>query len=204
MKPDKPLHVVFVDNFDSFVFNLVDDFARRGCEVSVWRNDTPADQLLDLAAQASPSLLVLSPGPGAPQAAGSCLEVLRRAPESLPIFGVCLGHQAIIEAFGGTVGRAPEPMHGQASRVQHNAEAIFDDIQSPMAVGRYHSLVGTRLPDDLQVTARLGNIAMAVAHPHRPIWGVQFHPESILTPQGGILVDNLIRLACAANAEGST
>jgi len=195
MTSREPLHVVFVDNYDSFVFNLVDDFARRGCEVSVWRNDTPADQLLALADPTRNRLLVISPGPGAPQGAGSCLELLRQAPASLPIFGVCLGHQAIIEAYGGVVGRAPKPVHGQASRLTHDGQELFVSIPSPMSVGRYHSLIGTDVPDELRTTAELEGHAMAVTHQNRPIWGVQFHPESILTPQGGLLIDNLIRLA---------
>ncbi len=199
MNPIAPLHVVFIDNYDSFVFNLVDDFARRGCEVSVWRNDTPVDQVLSLAHQAAPRLLVISPGPGTPQAAGCCLEVLRQAPAQLPIFGVCLGHQAIIEAYGGTVGRAPQPVHGQASGLSHDARGLFASIPSPMSVGRYHSLVGITVPDDLRVTAGLEGLPMSVAHKSRPIWGVQFHPESILTPQGGLLIDNLIRLARTSN-----
>jgi len=190
------LSVLFVDNFDSFVFNLVDDFERRHCRVDVWRNDTPTQHVLDLAAALpAPRLVVLAPGPGAPRDAGCCRELIQQAPPDLPIFGVCLGHQAIIEACGGVVGRAPEIVHGKASAITHHGRGLFESIPAPMTVARYHSLVGTTLPDSLEVTGQRDGLVMAIAHRERPLWGVQFHPESILTPQGGILIDNLIRSA---------
>ena len=190
------LHVLFIDNFDSFVFNLVDEFARRDCEVEVWRNDVAVGQALTLVRElAAPALVVLSPGPGTPSRAGCCIELLRSAPLDLPILGVCLGHQAIVEAFGGRVGRAPEVVHGSASLVEHDGKGVFAGLPSPMSVARYHSLVGVEIPASLEVTARLDGMPMAVRHSSRPVAGVQFHPESILTPQGGLLIENIISMA---------
>jgi len=195
--------VLLVDNYDSFVFNLADEFERRGHRVTVWRNDISATRALELVdALAPPRLVVLSPGPGTPDRAGCCEELVRRAPSELPLFGVCLGHQAIVEALGGRVGRARRVVHGKASRVDHARQGLFEGLPSPMAVGRYHSLIGTRIPDELEVTAEVEGEPMAVEHPRRPVYGVQFHPESILTPQGGRLIDNLIGLA--AGGRGRT
>jgi anthranilate synthase/aminodeoxychorismate synthase-like glutamine amidotransferase len=199
MTLEKPVHVLFIDNFDSFVFNLVDEFERRHCQVQVWRNDVAVDDALRLAAQLrQPRLVVLSPGPGTPATAGCCVELVRQAPVDLPIWGVCLGHQAIIEAAGGEVGLAGEVVHGKASSLLHHDQDLFQGIPSPVKVGRYHSLIGTEIPDQLRVTATTDAMAMAVSWKERPVWGVQFHPESILTPQGGLIIENVIRLASEA------
>ena len=202
MTPDpsnKRLQVLFIDNFDSFVFNLVDEYQRLGCAVQVWRNDIEVEQALALADGLSrPRLVVISPGPGAPENAGCCLDLLRAAPKDLPIFGVCLGQQAMLEAFGGRVDRAPEVVHGKASQITHDGQGLFAGLPSPLAAGRYHSLVGVRVPDEFRVTASLGNLPMAVAHTQRPIAGVQFHPESILTPWGSALIKNTISWASEA------
>ena len=202
MTPDpsnKRLKVLFIDNFDSFVFNLVDEYQRLGCAVQVWRNDIEVEQALALADGLSrPRLVVISPGPGAPENAGCCLDLLRAAPKDLPIFGVCLGQQAMLEAFGGRVDRAPEVVHGKASQITHDGQGLFAGLPSPLAAGRYHSLVGVRVPDEFRVTASLGNLPMAVAHTQRPIAGVQFHPESILTPWGSALIKNTISWASEA------
>lgn len=189
------LRVIMLDNFDSFTFNLVDEFARRECAVEVWRNDVPVDHLLDrITAEAGPpALLVVSPGPGTPAAAGCSVEAIRRAADRVPIFGVCLGHQAIIEAFGGEVGPAGEILHGRSSVITHEGDPLFEGIPSPCTVGRYHSLAGHRVAAPLRVIACSEQIVMAVRHDSRPIVGVQFHPESILTPFGGTLVENVIR-----------
>ena len=202
MTPDpsnKRLQVLFIDNFDSFVFNLVDEYQRLGCAVQVWRNDIEVEQALAVADGLSrPRLVVISPGPGAPENAGCCLDLLRAAPKDLPIFGVCLGQQAMLEAFGGRVDRAPEVVHGKASQITHDGQGLFAGLPSPLAAGRYHSLVGVRVPDEFRVTASLGNLPMAVAHTQRPIAGVQFHPESILTPWGSALIKNTISWASEA------
>lgn len=194
-----PLHVVFVDNRDSFVFNLVDEFARRDCTVETWRNDTPADQLLARVRAASePRLVVLSPGPGTPERAGACPSLLENLPD-VPVFGVCLGMQAIVTACGGTIDRAPEAFHGKGSLIDHDGRGPFQKCTSPMTAGRYHSLAATEVPHELRVTAWCGEVVMAVEHRHRPWIGVQFHPESILTGEGGVLIDNIMAWARLRN-----
>jgi anthranilate synthase component II len=188
--------VLMVDNFDSFTFNLVDEFAKRGATLEVWRNDTPAAQLLAVAeALPAPRLIVISPGPGAPAHAGSCMQLVGLAAGRIPLFGVCLGHQVIVEAFGGEVGPAPRIVHGKASAVTHTATGVFDGLPSPLTVGRYHSLAATRVTDDITVTARLGDIVMGIEHTAHRVAGVQFHPESILTPGGGRLFENVLSWA---------
>jgi anthranilate synthase component 2 len=194
----EPLRLVFVDNFDSFTWNLVDEFARRGAAVEVWRNTLPARHLLARAGQ-RPSLLVLSPGPGAPRDAGCCIELIRLAADHrVPLVGVCLGHQAMVEAFGGVVAPAPEIVHGKTSRVRHQGGVLFDGVPTPFPVGRYHSLAATALPECLETIAATDQVVMAVAHRSAPQFGVQFHPESILTPEGGRIIDNVIRWAIDA------
>jgi anthranilate synthase component 2 len=209
-----PLRVVFVDNFDSFTWNLVDEFARRGLTPEVWRNTTPAQRVLARARDLGPALLVLSPGPGAPRDAGCCIELIRlAAAERIPLLGVCLGHQAIVEAFGGEVGPAGEVVHGKTSRVRHQGGPLFQGMPSPFTAGRYHSLAGLQLPSCLEAVAftesrhstpdsRLPtpDLVMAVSHRSAPQLGVQFHPESILTPDGGQLIDNV--LGWASHAAG--
>jgi anthranilate synthase component 2 len=192
-------HVVFVDNFDSFTFNLVDEFARRGSTVEVWRNDAAADHILARArAAAGRSLLVLSPGPGAPAQAGCCIELIRQAAGQVPVFGVCLGHQAIIEAFGGVVESAGLILHGKSSQVEHAGADLFEGLASPFVVGRYHSLASHALPGELESLAWTGGIVMAVRHRRYPVLGIQFHPESVLTPEGGRIIENVLRWAGGA------
>jgi len=196
------VHILFIDNFDSFVFNLVDEFAARGSDVTVWRNDVPASDALGAALKMpAPRLVVLSPGPGLPSEAGCCVDLVRAAPSDLPLFGVCLGHQAIAEAFGGHVVRAPEIVHGKVSQINHCHEGIFAGLDSPLAVGRYHSLAVEHLPVELEVRAWFGELIMGLEHKDRPIVGVQFHPESILTPHGGRLIDNVLSLSRNANRD---
>ena len=187
------LNVLLIDNFDSFTFNLFDELRRRQAEVAVWRNDLAAERALDLAlALPTPRLIVLSPGPGRPEDAGCCQELVRLARGRVPIFGVCLGLQSIVQALGGEVGPAGEVVHGKSVRIEHGGSGIFAGLPSPLQVGRYHSLVASKVPEDLEVVGRYGQLVMAVAHRHDPIVGVQFHPESILTPKGGRLLDGVI------------
>jgi anthranilate synthase/aminodeoxychorismate synthase-like glutamine amidotransferase len=190
--PERP-RVVFLDNVDSFTYNLVDEFARRGAAVAVFRNDRPAAEIA--AAAGGARLLVISPGPGTPAAAGATPEVIRRCAGRVPVFGVCLGLQAVVEVLGGRVERAPEVLHGKAARVRHRGGPLFDGLPSPMPVGRYHSLCATVVPDGLEVTAECDGMVMAVEHRTQRLAGVQFHPESILTPGGGRLLDNVLRWA---------
>ena len=192
------MKVVFVDNFDSFTFNLVHEFAQRGCAVEVWRSTAPAAHLLRRAeAGGGRALIVLSPGPGRPAEAGSCPELVRLAAGRVPLFGVCLGQQVIVEAFGGVVEAAGELVHGRASAVRHAGGALFAGIPSPFVAGRYHSLGSRRVGPPLVELARAGELVMAVAHATLPVAGVQFHPESILTPEGGMLIANVIAWAAA-------
>jgi anthranilate synthase component 2 len=193
------LDVLFIDNFDSFTFNLVDEFARRGANVEVWRNDISVTEALRLLDEMSPRrLLVLSPGPGSPGEAGCCTELVRRAPEQMPILGVCLGHQAIVESYGGLIGHAPQVMHGMASTIRHDGRGIFHNLPQDLRVARYHSLCAVSMPDVLEVSASCGEVVMAARHRTRPVVGVQFHPESILTRSGGQLIENMIELARGA------
>ena len=182
-----------IDNYDSFTYNLVHFLGELGAEITVRRNDKIT--LEEIAAMA-PEAIVLSPGPCSPTEAGICLAVIDRFKGQIPMLGVCLGHQAIGEAFGGTVARAPELMHGMVSQVTHDGSALFHGIRSPFAAGRYHSLalVEADLPAELRVTARAENgTIMAVAHESLPILGVQFHPESVLTEDGHRLLGNWLR-----------
>ena len=192
--------VLFIDNFDSFTYNLVDDFCKRQCDARVYRADTALDTLKAIAESYRPDLLIISPGPGTPQTAGVTLSAIDFFKDKYPIFGVCLGHQSIVEYFGGTIGHAPEPMHGKPSRLIHQGQSVFSGIESPLQAGRYHSLVATHVPDCLTVTAEFEGIVMGVQHKTLPIHGVQFHPESILTPAGGKIIENILTIAEQANA----
>ncbi len=189
--------VLFIDNFDSFTYNLVDDFTKRNCQAKVYRADTDLEQLKAVAAELGPDLLVISPGPGTPDTAGISLEAVGYFKDKLPIFGVCLGHQVIIQYFGGKISHAPEPMHGKPSRVTHNEKGIFAGIENPLQAGRYHSLVAVEMPDCLEKTAEFEGIIMGVQHKELPIFGVQFHPESILTPAGGKIIENVLSMSLA-------
>lgn len=191
----EPIRVLFIDNFDSFTYNLVDEFAKRKCPTLVYRADTPLSQLVEAAEQFQPDLLVLSPGPGNPSTAGVTLQAIDHFHTKLPIFGVCLGHQAIVQYFGGTISHAPCVMHGKASRITHNGKSIFENLENPLHAGRYHSLCAVTLPDCLEETASFEGVVMGIQHKTLPIYGVQFHPESILTPTGGKIIENILKIA---------
>ncbi|MDQ1695617.1 MAG: para-aminobenzoate synthetase component [Frankiaceae bacterium] len=182
--------VLVVDNYDSFVFNLVHYLAQLGAEVVVRRNDeiTAAEPL----AMGVDGVL-LSPGPGRPEDAGVCVELVRAVGEQVPVLGVCLGHQAIAVAFGAVVERAPELLHGKCSEVQHDGAGVLHGLPDPFTATRYHSLavVAESLPPEIEVTARTaGGVMMALRHRDRPLEGVQFHPESVLTEGGHQLLAN--------------
>ena len=182
--------ILLIDNYDSFTYNLAHLFAELGAEISVHRNDAlDADEAERLA----PSHLVVSPGPGRPSAAGATEEIIRRLAPTTPTLGVCLGHQAIVEVFGGEVGPARELVHGKACTIEHDGKGVFAGLPERLEVGRYHSLAATRLPDDLEVSASAadGEI-MAVRHRELPVDGVQFHPESVLTPHGREIARNFL------------
>ena len=189
--------ILFIDNFDSFTYNLVDEFGKRDCPTRVYRADTSLDELKKIADEFGPDLLVLSPGPGTPSKAGVTLAALDYFKDKLPIFGVCLGHQSIVEYFGGKVGHAPEVMHGKSSKITHEGKGVFEGLENPLHAGRYHSLSAQTLPDCLEQTASFEGIVMGVQHRELPIHGVQFHPESVLTPTGGKIIENITKIAKA-------
>lgn len=184
-----------IDNFDSFTHNLVDEFEKRKCNVFVYRNNIGIENFKKIAKKIKPKLIVISPGPGTPKDAGISIDVIKNYAGKIPIFGVCLGHQCIIESFGGIVDRCKEVLHGKPSKVKHGNKTIYKTLENPFQVGRYHSLAGLKIPDELEVTARTdNNIVMGVRHKKHFIEGVQFHPESILTPTGGLIIENLLSM----------
>jgi anthranilate synthase/aminodeoxychorismate synthase-like glutamine amidotransferase len=182
--------ILLVDNYDSFTYNLVHLFQELGAEVMVRRND---ELDADAAARLAPSHLVISPGPGRPGESGATVEIVRRLAPTTPTLGVCLGHQAIVEAFGGEIGQAQRLVHGKASAISHDGSGIFADLPQGFQAARYHSLAATQVPDELKVSATTedGEV-MAVRHDTLPVDGVQFHPESVLTPEGPLLCRNFL------------
>jgi anthranilate synthase/aminodeoxychorismate synthase-like glutamine amidotransferase len=188
---DSVVKLLMVDNYDSFTWNLVHLFEELGAEVVVRRNDTIS---VDEAEALAPDRLVVSPGPGRPTDAGISVELVRRLGPRVPTLGVCLGHQAIVEAFGGTVGQAKALLHGKSSVVRHDGGGIFEGLPGEIEAGRYHSLAALDVPAGLLVTARTADgEVMAVRHRDYRIEGVQFHPESVLTPDGPALAANFLR-----------
>jgi anthranilate synthase component 2 len=191
--------IVLIDNYDSFTFNLVHYLGELGADVVVHRNNKIA--VGDVLA-ADPDAIVLSPGPCTPAEAGICLDLIARAAPTIPIFGVCLGHQAIGQAFGGAVVRAPAPVHGKLSKIRHQGAGIFRGINGPFQATRYHSLVVERasMPDSLTVTAETSDrLVMGLAHKKLPVHGVQFHPESIASEHGHLILKNFLDLAAQWN-----
>ena len=186
--------ILIIDNYDSFVHNLARYFRQLGHETTIIRNDESIPPGLD------PAAIVVSPGPCTPHESGFSVEIIKDFATRVPIFGVCLGHQAIVTAFGGKIIRAAEPMHGRCSEVYHEGDQLFANLPSPIIAGRYHSLVADpeSLPECLQVTAWTEDrTIMAVRHRELPVFGVQFHPESILTPNGYELLTNFLTLHVA-------
>jgi anthranilate synthase/aminodeoxychorismate synthase-like glutamine amidotransferase len=182
--------MLLIDNYDSFTYNLAHQFAELGAEVVVRRNDeiTPEE-----AEALAPSHLVISPGPGRPEDAGATIAILDRLAGQMPILGVCLGHQALVQLYGGTVGQARELVHGKATIVTHDGHGIFSGLPEDFLAGRYHSLAATSVPDvfDVTATAADGEV-MAIRHKSLRIDGVQFHPESVLTPHGRDIAKNFL------------
>lgn len=188
--------VLVIDNYDSFVFNVVRYFEELGRDVVVRRNDE-----IDIAGirRIAPAAIVISPGPGTPSDAGVCETVIEKFSGEVPILGVCLGHQAIGEVFGGRIGPAKRPLYGRASRLTHHGTGLFKGLPQPLLVGRYHSLIVERTPAlesalSIDAVSEEGEI-MALSHRSEPLYGVQFHPESILTEYGHALFANFLRLA---------
>jgi anthranilate synthase component 2 len=191
--------VILIDNYDSFTFNLVHYLGGLGAEVTVHRNDKIS---ADAVIAADPDAIVVSPGPCTPKDAGICVDLIRKAAPRIPLFGVCLGHQAIGEAFGGDVVRAPQPVHGKMSVMQHQGESVFRGINGPFKATRYHSLVVDRetMPAELAVTAETDGLVMGLQHKSLPVHGVQFHPESIASEHGHLILKNFLDIAARWNA----
>lgn len=191
---------LLIDNYDSFTYNLLHLFAGVGTPVEVCRNDAIT---VDEVVAGDFDAIILSPGPGRPGDAGICVELVKRLSDKTPILGICLGHQAIAEAFGGRIVRAEKLMHGKTSEINHHSAGIFAGLPSPFTATRYHSLVVEpgSLPDELEVTAKAGatgeSVIMALRHKTRPVWGLQFHPESIASEQGAALARNFAHMAAA-------
>lgn len=188
--------VLLIDNLDSFTFNLVESLQRLGSKVRVVRNTIAAADALALAEQEGAAIM-LSPGPGAPPDAGCCLELIGQAQGRVPVIGICLGHQAIVAHAGGTVSRAADPVHGKATLLDHDGGGPFEGLPNPLRIGRYHSLCTRDLPVRFTVHGQADGMAMAFSDPVARQWGLQFHPESILTTHGDAMLANLLRLAAA-------
>ena len=182
--------ILLIDNYDSFTYNLAHLFGELGAEVVVRRNDAIDP---DEAEGLQPSHLVVSPGPGRPSVAGATVEIVRRLAPTTPTLGVCLGHQAVVEAFGGEVGQAKRLVHGKSSEIEHDGRGLFHGLPERFEAGRYHSLAATMIPDALEVSATCAEgEVMAVRHRELPVDGLQFHPESVLTPTGPELARNFL------------
>jgi anthranilate synthase component 2 len=192
--------ILLIDNYDSFTFNLVHYLGGLGAQVDVHRNDKiSVDEVL----ARDPDAIVLSPGPCTPNEAGICLDLIKRASAHIPIFGVCLGHQAIGQAFGGSVIRAPVPVHGKLSEIRQTGAGVFRGINGPFRATRYHSLIVDRknLPQDIEVTAETSDqLIMGMHHRRYPVHGVQFHPESIASEHGHLIFKNFLDIAAQWNA----
>ncbi|EGQ8021011.1 aminodeoxychorismate/anthranilate synthase component II [Vibrio vulnificus] len=189
--------IVFIDNFDSFTYNLVDQFRSLGHQVKIYRNSISTETIVDAIEQLERPVVLLSPGPGAPSEAGCMPELIARVKGKVPVIGICLGHQAIVEAYGGTVAGAGEIIHGKVSMMEHQSHAIYHGLPSPLAIARYHSLVATHVPQTLTVTAEVNGLVMSVVNEEDKVCGFQFHPESIMTTQGATLLANAINWALA-------
>jgi anthranilate synthase/aminodeoxychorismate synthase-like glutamine amidotransferase len=188
------VRMLLIDNYDSFTYNLVQAFAAQGAEVIVHRNDAIS---VAEALQLAPTHLVISPGPGRPEDAGESLDMIAAFKERVPVLGVCLGHQCLVQHFGGEIVRADRLMHGKTSMAKHDGKTLYEGLSQPFEVGRYHSLCANSetLPDELEITSSTerGEI-MGVRHKSLPLEGVQFHPESVLTPEGDQLLANFMRM----------
>ncbi len=189
--------ILLLDNVDSFTYNLVDQLRASGHQVVIYRNQISADVIIERLQQLEQPVLMLSPGPGTPSEAGCMPELLQRLRGQLPIIGICLGHQAIVEAYGGHVGQAGEILHGKASAISHDGEGMFAGMANPLPVARYHSLVGSKIPAELTVNAHFNDMVMAVRNDKHRVCGFQFHPESILTTHGARLLEQTLAWALA-------
>src|SRR3989338_1995274 len=188
------MRILIIDNFDLFTYNLADEFEKRACETIVYRNDTDIKIIDVVVKKFKPNLIVIAPGSENAANAGICVEAIRMYQGKIPIFGIGMGHECIIRAFGGSVDRSPFALHGKASKVTHDNKTIFKKIKNPFMAGRYNSLSATDVPYTLEVSARdEHDIVMGVRHKNAFVEGLQFHPESILTPEGSLIIENVLK-----------
>ncbi|MBQ4799037.1 aminodeoxychorismate/anthranilate synthase component II [Pseudoalteromonas sp. MMG006] len=200
MSNANPLKIYFLDNFDSFSYNLVDELTMLGCKLVVYRNNISADVIFNKMRQESGQvLLVLSPGPGTPSDAGCLMGLIELAKGQFPMLGICLGQQALTQSYGGVIGHAGKTVHGKSSIIDLNAHPVFDGMGSTMPVARYHSLMATEVPKNIEVIAQFEDIPMAIYHHEDSALGYQFHPESILTPNGAMLLQQSVAYLTRAN-----
>ena len=192
---EEHLKVVLIDNRDSFTFNLVDELNRLSCDIQTYQNYASVETITELYESGEMDMLLISPGPGNPDTAGCCLEVVNQLLGKVTIAGICLGHQIIVQAMGGSIGQFAAVVHGKSSYVTHDGTGLFSGLNSPMKVARYHSLSARDVPNDLTVTAMTDDVPMAVANEEQSLYGLQFHPESILTVSGQQLLQNLVHKA---------
>ncbi|EYU16096.1 glutamine amidotransferase-related protein [Photorhabdus aegyptia] len=185
-------NILLLDNVDSFTYNLVDQLRNHGHQVVIYRNTVATEMIMQRLNMLSSPLLMLSPGPGKPSDAGCMPQLLQQIIGKIPVIGICLGHQAIIEAYGGEISAADEILHGKASLAEHDNQAMFANLTNPLPVARYHSLAGNKIPSELTISARCGDTVMAVRHNEHKVCGFQFHPESILTTQGAKLLEQTL------------
>ncbi|GAB4221925.1 MAG: aminodeoxychorismate/anthranilate synthase component II [Francisella sp.] len=186
-------NIIFIDNFDSFSYNLVDEFKVLGNNVDVFRNNIDINIILDKISSTNNPIVVISPGPGNPTNAGCIVNLISAIKGKIPIIGICLGHQAIIEAYGGIISHANEIVHGKISKIKLMKHDIFKELESPLSVARYHSLVAVKVPKELEIIAEFNDLVMAVVDNKNKVCGLQFHPESIMTIHGSKLLNNIIK-----------
>lgn len=191
--------ILFLDNKDSFSYNLVDLLRINHHNVVIYRNDTSLEIITKKLQEMINPILLLSPGPGRPNNSGCMPQLIKIAKGKIPLIGICLGHQAIVEAYGGEVRNSIDRAHGKVALIQHDNQAMFQDLKNPLPVGRYHSLVCTNIPNTLTINAQYKDMVMAIRNDEDKVCGVQFHPESILTPQGSLLLTQMIRWAVNQN-----
>ncbi|MCS5708178.1 aminodeoxychorismate/anthranilate synthase component II [Candidatus Berkiella cookevillensis] len=192
----KTLHIILIDHFDSFTFNLVDLFKKKNFMVTVIRADMSFKNACSYLNNPDyQAVLVLSPGPGNPTEASLAIKLIQHYYSTLPILGVCLGHQIIAYALDGSIEQHTQPLHGKAVYIDHNRAGLFENIPTPLQVGRYHSLFVKNVPSRLSITATYDNMIMGFCHKDYPVYGLQFHPESILTPQGSGIIDNFLEIS---------
>ena len=189
------MNVLFIDNFDAFTYNLVYEFEKRKCEMLIYRNNVDLKIIDNVVKTAKPKLIVIGPGPSTPRNAGNSLEIIGRYWQRIPVFGVSLGHQCIVEVFGGRIEKLFEVMYGKTSMIEHDNGTIFKEVEMPLKVARYHALAAADVPYALEISARSEKgIVMGVRHKEALVEGIQFNPESVLTPAGGKIIDNIIEL----------